>query len=110
MGRRPTGTFWRSLPIAAWRVRIVARAGYTIGATRSLMLESVVRQNGDGVYGKAEYSHGLGQHWRVAVRMLVITGDETDFLGQYRRNSFGGQHGSLQLLNPQAFGGHSGDP
>ena len=69
---------------------LVARAGYTMGATRSLVLETVVRQNGDGVYGKAEYSHGLGQHWRIAVRMLLITGDEADFLGQYRRNSFAG--------------------
>ena len=69
---------------------IVGRAGYTMGATRSLTLEAVVRQNGDGVYGKAEYSHGVGQHWRVAVRLLLITGDESDFLGQYRRNSFTG--------------------
>ena len=69
---------------------IVGRAGYTIGATRSLALEAVVRQNGDGIYAKAEYSHGVGQHWRVAVRLLAIAGDETDFLGQYHRNSFAG--------------------
>ena len=32
----------------------------------------------------------VGQHWRVTLRLIVIRGAETDFLGQYRRNSFGG--------------------
>ena len=44
----------------------------------------MVRQDGDGVLAKAEYAHGLGQHWRVTLRMLVIRGDDADFLGQYR--------------------------
>jgi hypothetical protein len=69
---------------------IFGRASYTLGATRSVTFESMVRQDGDGVLAKAEYAHGLGQHWRVTLRMIVIRGAETDFLGQYRRNSFGG--------------------
>jgi hypothetical protein len=69
---------------------IFGRASYTIGATRSLVFESMVRQNGDGLLVKAEYGHGLGQHWRVTLRAIVIRGAEDDFLGQYRRNSFGG--------------------
>ena len=69
---------------------IFGRASYTIGATRSIVFESMVRQDGDGLLAKAEYAHGVGQHWRVTLRLIVIRGAETDFLGQYRRNSFGG--------------------
>ena len=46
---------------------IVGRASYTIDPTRSLTFESAVRQNGDGVYAKAEYSQARGQHWRATV-------------------------------------------
>jgi hypothetical protein len=69
---------------------IVGRASYTIDARRSIALESMTRQDGNGLLAKAEYVHGLGQHWRVTLRLLVIRGDDSDFLGQYRRNSFGG--------------------
>jgi hypothetical protein len=69
---------------------IFGRASYTIGATRSVVFESMVRQDGDGVLVKAEYAHGVGQHWRVTMRLIGIRGAETDFLGQYRHNSFGG--------------------
>jgi hypothetical protein len=69
---------------------IFGRASYTLGATRGIVFESMVRQDGNGVLAKAEYAHGVGQHWRVTLRMIVIRGAETDFLGQYRHNSFGG--------------------
>ena len=69
---------------------IILRAGYMMDASRALTLETLVRQDGRGFYGKAEYSRGAGQHWRVAVRLLVIAGSDEDFLGQYRRNSYGG--------------------
>jgi hypothetical protein len=65
------------------------RVSYTIDANRSIAFESVVRQNGEGFLGKAEYSHGLGVHWRVIGRMVLIRGSAPDFLGQYRRNSYG---------------------
>jgi hypothetical protein len=66
---------------------IVARASYTIDANRRVELESAVRQNGDGVYAKAEYSQARGQHWRATVSAVVLAGERDDFIGQYRRNS-----------------------
>jgi hypothetical protein len=66
---------------------LLARAGYTIDANRSVAFEAAVRQNGDGVWVKNEYSQAFGQHWRVTLSATVIRGDLADFLGQYRRNS-----------------------
>jgi hypothetical protein len=66
---------------------IVARASYTIDPNRSVAFETSVRQTGDGVYAKAEYSQARGQHWRATVGGVLIAGDESDFLGQYNRNS-----------------------
>jgi hypothetical protein len=67
---------------------IVGRASYSLDSSRNLVLESVVRRNGDGFYLKAEYSHGLGSHWRLTLQGLVIRGEDDDFIGQFRRNSF----------------------
>lgn len=72
---------------------IVARASYTLGPTRSVAFEGAVRQNGRGVYARAEYSAAHGQHWRTTVAGVAIGGDAEDFLGQYRRNS----HATLTL-------------
>jgi hypothetical protein len=72
---------------------LVGRASYTIDTNRSVAVETAVRQNGRGVFAKAEYSHGRGQHWRAIVTAAVIAGRSDDFLGQYRRNS----HGTLAL-------------
>jgi len=66
---------------------IVARASYTIDPNRSVAFETAVRENGDGVYARAEYSQARGQHWRATVGAALIAGDEHDFLGQYHRNS-----------------------
>ncbi len=66
---------------------IVARASYTIDATRSVAVESAVRQGGGGVYAKGEYSQSRGQHWRATITGVLIAGASDDFLGQYRRNS-----------------------
>jgi len=65
----------------------VARASYTIDSLRSLGFETAIRQNGDGFYGKAEYSQAKGQHWRVTITAIGIAGASDDFLGQYSRNS-----------------------
>jgi hypothetical protein len=67
---------------------LVGRASYTIDANRSLAIESVARTNGDGWYAKADYTHGIGGHWRVTLRVAAIRGALEDYLGQYRRNSF----------------------
>jgi hypothetical protein len=66
----------------------VGRASLTIDSKRSLAMETVERQTGHGFYGKFEYSQVLGSHWRVTGQIGAIRGAESDFLGQYRRNSF----------------------
>lgn len=66
---------------------IVGRASYTVDSNRSLTFEGVARQNGRGLYAKAEYSQARGQHWRATVTSVVLAGHDDDFLGQYRRNS-----------------------
>jgi hypothetical protein len=71
----------------------LGRAGYTIDANRSVAVETAVRQNGNGLWLKAEYSQAFGQHWRATASFALIRGDVADFLGQYRRNS----HGMLVL-------------
>ncbi len=40
-------------------------------------------------FAQAEYSQGFGQHWRGTAGLAWIRGDMTDFLGQFRRNSYG---------------------
>lgn len=65
----------------------LGRAQYTIDANRSVAAETAVRQNGEGLYVKLEYSQAFGQHWRGTAGFAVIRGDPQDFLGQYRRNS-----------------------
>jgi hypothetical protein len=67
----------------------VGRASFTIDTNRSLVFEGVARQNGKGFYGKFEYSHVLGRHWRATARIRIIRGSESDFLGQFRRDSSG---------------------
>jgi hypothetical protein len=66
---------------------IVARASYSIDTARSVAFETAVRQNGDGVYARAEYSQARGQHWRATVSGVGIGGHSDDFLGQYNHNS-----------------------
>lgn len=66
---------------------IVGRASYTIDVNRSMAIEGSVRQNGDGLYVKGEYSQARGQHWRATVSAALIRGEPDDFLGQYRLNS-----------------------
>ena len=53
------------------------------------MSEAAIRQNGDGVWVKSEYSQLFGQHWRATLSFTLIRGDSRDFLGQYARNSHG---------------------
>ncbi|MEO8592267.1 MAG: DUF1302 family protein [Candidatus Solibacter sp.] len=74
-------------PVRGFTRAIVTHAGYTIDVNRSLAFEAVVRQNGDGVYAKGEYSQALGAHWRVTAGAALLRGDPADFLGQYRLNS-----------------------
>ena len=66
---------------------IVGRASYTIDVNRSVAIEAAVRTSGDGEYGKVEYSHAYGQHWRATGAAVLIAGHSGDFLGQYHDNS-----------------------
>jgi len=66
---------------------ILGRAGYTIDTNRSVAIETAIRQNGDGLWLKGEYSQAFGQHWRATLNLTLIRGEIGDFLGQYRRNS-----------------------
>jgi hypothetical protein len=68
---------------------LVGRASFTIDTNSSVTLESVIRQDGAGWYARAEYSRAAGSHWRVTLRATVIRGSLDDYLGQYRRNSYG---------------------
>ena len=72
---------------------VVARASYTLDPNRSVAVEGAARQNGRGVYARAEYSQARGQHWRATIAAVAIGGHADDFLGQYRRNS----HATLTL-------------
>jgi hypothetical protein len=65
----------------------LGRAQYTIGPRRTVAFEAAVRQSGDGVWLKSEYSQQLGTHWRATAGFTLIRGDRSDFLGQYRLNS-----------------------
>ncbi len=64
----------------------VGRAGLTIDANRSLAIETAVRAKGS--FLRFEYTKAAGQHWRTTAGLAWIRGDMTDFLGQYRRNSY----------------------
>jgi hypothetical protein len=72
---------------------VLGRASYTLGPNRSVAFEGAVRQNGRGVYAKAEYSQAHGQHWRATIAAVAIGGRDDDILGQYHHNS----HVSLTL-------------
>jgi hypothetical protein len=82
--RRAAATFAPDRGLAR---AIVGRAAYTLDANRSLVFEGAVRQTGDGVYAKLEYSQARGRHWRTTITGVGIAGEDDDFLGQYHRNS-----------------------
>ncbi len=65
----------------------VGRADWTIDARRNFSTEAVVRSAAS--FTRAEYSEGFGQHWRGTLGLAWIRGSMSDFLGEYRRNSYG---------------------
>jgi hypothetical protein len=81
------GTSLTFSPIRGSTRAFVGRAGYTIDTNRSISMEMVVRQNGQGMYWKPEYTQAAGQNWRFGAGFVLIRGENDDFLGQYRRNS-----------------------
>ena len=83
---RSTGNPLEFAPDRGFARSFLGHAGWTIDANRSLALEASVRRRGS--VAKAEYSQAFGQHWRAIAGLTWIRGAETDFLGQYRRNSY----------------------
>jgi hypothetical protein len=82
--RRAAGTF---APDRGTARSFLGRASYTIDANRSAAVEGALRQNGDGMYVKGEWSSAIGPHWRATLTGVAIRGETDDFLGQFRRNS-----------------------
>ncbi len=83
---RSTGNPLQFAPDRGFARSFLGHAGWTIDANRSLALEASVRLAGS--VAKAEYSQAFGQHWRATAGATWIRGAETDFLGQYHRNSY----------------------
>jgi hypothetical protein len=83
---RSTGNPLQFAPDRGFARSFLGHAGWTIDANRSLALEASVRTHGSVV--KAEYSQAFGQHWRATAGATWIRGAETDFIGQYHRNSY----------------------
>jgi hypothetical protein len=64
----------------------LGRGLYNIDAKRSLALETAARA--EGLWLKSEYTEKWTPHWSGTVGFTLLRGEPTDFLGQYRRNSF----------------------
>jgi hypothetical protein len=65
----------------------LGRVSYTLGPTRSVAVEGIVRQDGQGSLLRSEFSQTYGQHWRATAGFAWIRGSAPDFLGQFNRNS-----------------------
>jgi hypothetical protein len=65
----------------------LGRAAYTVDPRRTIAIEAAVRQSGDGLYVKGEYSQAFAQHWRLTLTGVGIEGEPGDFLGQFNHNS-----------------------
>lgn len=83
--RTPTLQFSPELGFAR---AMLAHAQYAIDSNRNVSMDAAVRQSGQGSWLRAEYSQAFGQHWRATTGYSWIRGDDSDFLGQYHRNSF----------------------
>jgi hypothetical protein len=66
---------------------VLGRAAYTVDPRRTIAIEAAVRQSGDGLYIKGEYSQAFAQHWRLTLTGVGIEGEPDDFLGQFNHNS-----------------------
>ena len=83
---RSSGNPLEFAPDRGFARSFLGHASWTIDANRSLSFEAAVRLHGS--VAKAEYSQAFGQHWRATAGVTWIRGAETDFLGQYHRNSY----------------------
>jgi hypothetical protein len=67
---------------------LIGHAQYALGSNRALTLDTFVRQNGHSSLVRPGYSQSFGAHWSATAGFVWLRGDESDFLGQYHRNSF----------------------
>jgi hypothetical protein len=81
-------TQWNFAPDRGLARAFLGRATHDIDVNRSVTLETAVRENGKGLWLKSEYSEAWGQNWRGTIGFTLLRGEPTDFLGQYRKNSF----------------------
>src|SRR5262249_39324685 len=83
---RSGGGFWFS-PGEGLARSIIGDAAYTVDPTKSVTIEGAPRQTSDGAYAEGEFSDAVSWHWRVTFTGVAIRGEDTDFIGQYHRNS-----------------------
>ena len=67
---------------------LIGHAHYMLDSNRILTLDVFVRQNARSGLIRPGYSQSFGDHWRATVGYSWLSGNESDFLGQYHRNSF----------------------
>ena len=84
---RSTGNPLMFDPERGFAKSFVGRAALTIDVNRSVSLETAIRAAGS--FARLEYSQTLGQHWRATAGIAWLRGAMTDFIGEYRRNSYG---------------------
>jgi len=65
----------------------LGRASLTLDASSSLAFQAAVRRNGNGTWLQSQYSRTRGSHLRATLEGNLIRGLDTDFLGQFGRNS-----------------------
>jgi hypothetical protein len=82
-----SGTGLRFAPDEGIARSFIGRASYTVDPRRTFTVEGLVRQSGDGAYVKAQFSDALSSHWRVTFTGIGIRGTDTDFVGQFNKNS-----------------------
>ncbi len=66
---------------------LIGRVSYNLDANRSVAFQTVVRQNGAGMYAQFEYTQAIGAHFRLTGSATLLRGNDSDFLGQYHHNS-----------------------
>jgi hypothetical protein len=65
----------------------LGRASLQLNPRDTVAVDAALRQNGEGVWIRGEFTHSFNDHWSVRTGGTLIRGQNTDFLGQFRRNS-----------------------
>lgn len=65
----------------------LGRASLQLNPRDTVAVDAALRQNGEGVWIRGEFTHSFNDHWSVRTGGTLIRGQSTDFLGQFRRNS-----------------------